>query len=148
MRGTYGAPSEQSGKRRKGQEPFKHLGAVVVHAHEGEEAAEEMNNDRGQRTARPVDVAEELWGITLLGHGSQASRSAVYGRHTDRKHRHQDDKVHEVVQAVEARVPGREDEGRGVGVVARRGEQVRIVGGDKKTDEEESQDIEPMAHRG
>lgn len=140
---TDGAPGEESGKTRKGEQPVEDGDTRSVEIDEGEEAANENGNSRCKRSSRLVDVGEDLGGISLLRKSSEGTRTTIDTGGTDGKDRHQNDDVHEVIEAVEASIATNKHEGGSLSIgVSSLGEQSRVVGVDEDTNEEETENVE------
>lgn len=138
-----GAPGEESSQRRKVEEPVEDDNTLGINVDVGEGTASAEENSGVQRTSGPVDVGEDDGSVSLLGHGSQSTRATVDTGDTDGNDRDENDDVHEVVEAVQTGVATDKHEGRGLGVrVGCLRQEGGVVGVDKETNEEETQDVE------
>ena len=137
------APSEEGGKTGKGEEPVEDGRAITGETNVGKGTEDEHGEDGEEGAVGAVDVVEDLGGITLLGKSGKGTRATEDTGDTDRQNGDKNDDVHERIEALEVGVLADEDKGRGVDVDHGVGtEQVLIVVGDKKTDEEETEDVE------
>lgn len=137
-----GAPSEQSRQTGDGKKPVEDNGTGGIQADVGNEAEQDEEDDRGQGTARLVDVGEELGSIALLSQSGQGSGSTIHTRDTNGQDGGENDEVHEVVETLQASVLADKHKGRGLGVrVGGRREQSGIIAADQQADEEETKDI-------
>lgn len=138
-----GAPGEESGQTGQSLEPVEHLRTVVVDVDIAEASKQQQDDHGEQRATRAIDIGEDLGSVALLGQGSEGTGTTIHGGHTDRQDRDENDDVHERVETLQAGVFTNQDEGRGVDIGIRVGtEESIIVGVDKQTDEEETQDVE------
>lgn len=144
------APGEQGGQAGKREQPVKDGRAVGVEVDKGEQAEGDDDADAEERTARAVDVGEDLGRVPLLRERRQRARAAVHGRHANGQHRDEDDDVHERVEAAKPSILANQHERRrvDVGVRVRGAQETAVVVGDQQADEEEAQDVEAVGSGG
>jgi len=135
-----GAPGEEGSKTRQVEQPGEDdlTGGDKVHV--GESTPNEDEDDGPERTARLVDVGEDLGSVTLISKRSQGTRATVDTRHTNGDDGDENDNVHEAVETDQTSILGSNDERRGVGAAAT--EQTLVVRANEKTNEGKTKDVE------
>lgn len=140
---TDRAPSKEGGETGNREQPREDDGTSGAKTDKGNKTKENNDNDREQRSARFINVCEDLRRISLLRKCSKSSRASINGGDTDGHDGDKDDQIHKVVKSVKASVFTDEHKRRCLGVIVSTGIQqrwVRVI--DKQADEEETQDIE------
>lgn len=135
------SPREDATEAGKVDKPVEDDVGGDAGAHVRKQADEERDADGGERAALPVDVAQEPGGLLLLGHGGEDARAGEEGRVGDGEDGDEDHGVHDGVEAGDARVLDRDDEGGG-GWVVFAAEEARVVVGDEEADNEDGYDVE------
>jgi hypothetical protein len=107
------SPGEEGSEARERKEPAEHNVALGVKSDIGESTAEKVDDDRGERATRLVNIAEDLGSIALLSEGSESSGTTVDARYTDGQHGDENDNVDEMVEAVQAGILYGKHERRG-----------------------------------
>jgi hypothetical protein len=136
-----GAPGEESSKTGQSNEPVEDSLTSRRQVHVGKRTPHENEGNRVQRASGTVDVGEALGSVTLVGKSSEGSRTTVYTRDTDGDDGDENDNVHETVKSNQSSVLASNDEGGGVGI-GRGAHQTIVVGGNKKSDKGETEDVE------
>ncbi len=142
MRQADGAPDEKVREARDGEEPVEDGRTVGGKADVGEQAENQLDRHTPQRPALLVNVGQEPGGHALLGeslHGAGRAESARVGNADDG---HGDDGVHDGREHLDAGILDGQDEGRRLGVGARRVQQPVVVGRQDQADDEEVDNVE------
>jgi hypothetical protein len=106
-----GAPDEEVGETRDGEQPAEDLARVGRLADEGEEAEGDLDDDAPERAALLVDVGEEAGRHAALGHGLHGTGGTKGARVGDRDDRDGDDGIEDGRQRLDAGVLDGEHEG-------------------------------------
>lgn len=142
MRKANTTPRKERRQTRQRQEPVKHRRPIGIQIHIGQKPKEQDCNHTKERPAGAVDIGEDLGRITLLAQSRQRARTTVHATDANRDDGHEDDDVHERVEALEASILADQDERRGVNIRIRVGAEEILVGrGDEQADKEQAQDV-------
>lgn len=142
MREANTTPRKQRREARQRQQPVKYSRAIGIQIHICQKSKQQNRNHAKQRPARAVDVGENPGRVALLGQGGQRARTAVHAADANGHDRHENDDVHEGVEALQVGVLADQDKGRGVDIGIRIGAEEVLVGGrDEEADKKETQNV-------
>lgn len=106
------SPGEDTGQAADGQHPVESvdLSLLACRDNVADQSHRRGRDDRYQGSARTVDVAENLGGLSHVRQGSQSAAGAVDGRVAHGQHGDEDDGVHDGGDGLDAGVSDGDNE--------------------------------------